>query len=71
VVINSLIYSEVSVGCQTVEELDELVPASAYEGEPLPYVAGPLPGRRSCGTGVAAAISDRRCPASTSVRMPH
>jgi predicted nucleic acid-binding protein len=40
VVINPLIYAEVSVGYQSVEELDELLPASDYEREPLPYVAG-------------------------------
>ena len=40
VVINPLIYVEVSVGYETVEELDELLPSSDYEREPLPYVAG-------------------------------
>src|SRR5712691_10961410 len=40
VVINPLIYAEVSVGYEAVEELDELLPASDYEREPLPYVAG-------------------------------
>lgn len=40
VVINPLIYAEVSVGYQTVEELDELLPASDYDREPLPYLAG-------------------------------
>jgi predicted nucleic acid-binding protein len=40
VVINPLIYAEVSVGYQTVEELEDLLPASAYEREPLPYAAG-------------------------------
>jgi predicted nucleic acid-binding protein len=40
VVINPLIYAEVSVGYQTLEELEELLPASDYEREPLPYLAG-------------------------------
>lgn len=40
VVINPLIYAEVSVGYETVEELEELLPASDYEREPLPYLAG-------------------------------
>jgi predicted nucleic acid-binding protein len=39
-VINPLVYAEVSVGYQTVEELEELLPASDYEREPLPYLAG-------------------------------
>lgn len=40
VVINPLIFAEVSVGYQTVEELDELLPADIYEREHLPYRAG-------------------------------
>ena len=40
VVINPLIYAEVSVGYQTVEELEELLPAADYERERLPFVAG-------------------------------
>jgi predicted nucleic acid-binding protein len=40
VVINPLIYAEVSVGYERIEELDELLPSSDYEREPLPYVAG-------------------------------
>jgi predicted nucleic acid-binding protein len=40
VVINPLIYAEVSVGYETLEDLDELLPAGDYEREPLPYSAG-------------------------------
>ena len=40
VVINPLIYTEISVGYDTIEELDDLLPASDYEREPLPYTAG-------------------------------
>ncbi|GLY66915.1 type II toxin-antitoxin system VapC family toxin [Amycolatopsis taiwanensis] len=40
VVINPLVYAEVSVGYETVEELDELLPAGDYEREQLPYLAG-------------------------------
>lgn len=40
VVINPLIYAEVSVGYETLEELDELLPASDYKREALPFVAG-------------------------------
>jgi predicted nucleic acid-binding protein len=39
-VVNPLIYAEVSVGYETVEELDELLPADGCEREPLPYLAG-------------------------------
>ena len=40
VVINPLIYAEVSVGYRSAEELDDLLPASDYDREPLPYRAG-------------------------------
>jgi predicted nucleic acid-binding protein len=40
VVINPLVYAEVSVGYQTIEELEDLLPASDYKREPLPYLAG-------------------------------
>jgi predicted nucleic acid-binding protein len=40
VVINPLIFAEVSVGYRSIEELNELLPASEYEREPLPYAAG-------------------------------
>jgi predicted nucleic acid-binding protein len=40
VVINPLIYAEVSVGYQTIEELEDRLPASDFEREPLPYLAG-------------------------------
>src|SRR5271166_5638467 len=40
VVINPLIYAEVSVGYETHEQLDELLPASDYVREALPYLAG-------------------------------
>jgi hypothetical protein len=70
VVINPLIYAEVSVGYQTVEELEELLPAADYEREPLPYLAGFAAGRHSSGTGVAAVRSGHRCRTSTSARTP-
>ena len=40
VVINPIVYAEISVGYETLEELEDLLPASDYEREPLPYVAG-------------------------------
>ena len=39
VVINPLIFAEVSVGYATVEEMERLLPPTDYEREPLPYVA--------------------------------
>jgi predicted nucleic acid-binding protein len=40
VVINPLIYAEVSIGYDSAEALDEFLPAGDYEREPLPYRAG-------------------------------
>lgn len=44
-VINPIIYAEVSTGFDRVEELDDAVPASEFEREPLPYDAGFLAGK--------------------------
>ena len=57
-----MIYAEVSVGYQTVEELDELLPASDYEREPLPYLAGFAAGK--------AFVRDRRGGGNKRLPMP-
>lgn len=44
-VINPIVYAEVSTGFDRIEELDEAVPASEFEREPLPYEAGFLAGK--------------------------
>jgi predicted nucleic acid-binding protein len=44
-VINPIIYAEVSVGSEAVEELDLLLPAAEYQREALPYSAGFLAGK--------------------------
>jgi predicted nucleic acid-binding protein len=44
-VINPIIYAEVSTGFDRIEELDEAVPASDLERESLPYEAGFLAGK--------------------------
>lgn len=44
-VLNPLVYAEVSVGFDRVEDLDEVLPASAFRREPLPYLAGFLAGK--------------------------
>jgi predicted nucleic acid-binding protein len=40
VVINPIIYAEVSTGFSRIEDLDEAIPESAFDREPLPYEAG-------------------------------
>ncbi|HET8662000.1 MAG TPA: type II toxin-antitoxin system VapC family toxin [Micromonosporaceae bacterium] len=44
-VINAIIYAEVSVGFSTVEELDDALPPEVFIRAPLPYEAGFLAGK--------------------------
>lgn len=44
-VINPIIYAEVSAGFDTIEELDAAVPAEDFARQPLPYDAGFLASR--------------------------
>lgn len=44
-VINPLIFAEVSVGYERVEDLDEVLPVTDFRREPLPYRAGFLAGK--------------------------
>ncbi|CAN5309665.1 type II toxin-antitoxin system VapC family toxin [soil metagenome] len=39
-VINPLVYAEVSTGFERIEDLDDAVPASDFERQSLPYEAG-------------------------------
>jgi predicted nucleic acid-binding protein len=43
--INPLIYAEVSMNYDTIEELDEVLPEPMFRRVPLPYPAGFLAGR--------------------------
>ena len=45
VVINPLVYAEVSVGFDRIEELDEALPAGHLAREPLPFPAGFVAGK--------------------------
>ncbi len=44
-VINPIIYAEVSAGFDRIEDLDDAVPAADFEREPLPYQAGFIAGK--------------------------
>jgi len=44
-VINPIIYSEVSVGFDRIEDLDRALPAGFFRREPLPWDAGFLAGK--------------------------
>ena len=70
VVINPLIYAEVSVGYQTSKSLTSYSRPATTNASRCPTWRVSLPGRRSCGIGAAAVTSDRRCRTSTSALMP-
>jgi len=40
VLINPLVYAEVSTNYDTIEELDEVLPEEIFQRHPLPYAAG-------------------------------
>jgi predicted nucleic acid-binding protein len=44
-IINPIVYAEISTGFERIEEVDEAVPASDFEREALPYAAGFLAGK--------------------------
>lgn len=44
-VINPIVYSEVSIGFERIEDLDRAMPADFFRREPLPWEAGFLAGK--------------------------
>lgn len=44
-VINPIIYAEISIGFERVEELDDAVPPTLFRRDPLPWEAGFLAGK--------------------------
>jgi predicted nucleic acid-binding protein len=44
-VINALIYAEVSIGYRRIEDLEQAVPTTVFRREPLPYEAAFLAGK--------------------------
>jgi predicted nucleic acid-binding protein len=45
VLVNPIIYAEVSVGYDRIEDLDDALPGEIFRREPVPYVAGFLAGK--------------------------
>jgi predicted nucleic acid-binding protein len=45
VLVNPIVYAEVSVGYDRIEDLDDALPADIFRREQLPYVAGFLAGK--------------------------
>ncbi len=61
-VINAIIYAEVSIGFAAIEELDDALPPDVFAREPLPYEAGFLAGK--------AFVAYRRRGGARSVPLP-
>jgi predicted nucleic acid-binding protein len=59
-VINALVYAEVSIGFETIEELEEALPIELYRRESLPYEAAFLAGK--CFLKYRRGGGTRRCP---------
>lgn len=58
--INPLVYAEVSIGFERIEELDEALPAQTFLRLPLPWAAAFLAGR--CFLDYRRAGGERRSP---------
>jgi predicted nucleic acid-binding protein len=59
-VLNPIVYAEVSVRFETVEELEEALPASRFQREPLPWEAAFLAGK--CYVAYRRRGGERRSP---------
>ncbi len=59
-VINPLIYAEVSIRFRRIEDLDDALPASIFRRDPLPFQAGFLAGK--CFVRYRRAGGERRSP---------
>jgi predicted nucleic acid-binding protein len=60
-VINPLIYAEVSVSYETIEELDAALPRDSFEREHLPWEAAFLAGKCFRAITVTVALTARPC----------
>lgn len=72
-VINPIIYAEVSIGYERIEQLEAALPGSIYQREPLPYEAAFLAGKaflryRRRGGGRHAPLPDFYVGAHAAVR---
>jgi hypothetical protein len=59
-VINPLVYAEVSIGFERIEELDQALPAETFLRAPLPWAAAFLAGK--CFVAYRRAGGERRSP---------
>lgn len=68
-VINPLIYAEVSIGFARIEELEEALPRDHFRRDPLPYEAAFLAGKAFLAYRRKGGRVDCLCPISTSEPM--
>lgn len=68
--VNPIIYAEVSVGFERIEDLDAALAPDVFLRLPLPWEAASWPARHSLATGGPKAYALHRCPTSTSAPMP-
>jgi predicted nucleic acid-binding protein len=68
-VINAVIYAEVSVRYSRIEDLDVALPKSMFEREPIPYEAAFLAGKSFLSYRRRGGTNDRRCRTSLSAPM--
>ena len=47
--INPIIYAEISIGYETIEDVEDVFPAAVFRREPLPFEAGFLAGKAFLG----------------------
>jgi hypothetical protein len=65
-VINPIVYAEVSIGFERIEELDEVLPADSFRRDPLPWEAAFLQASASSDIAGAEAPAARLCRTFTS-----
>jgi hypothetical protein len=69
-IVNPIIYAEVSVGFANIEELDAVLPAALYRRDPFLGKPRFWPGSAFCNTGATEASGGRRCQTSISGPTP-
>jgi predicted nucleic acid-binding protein len=68
-VINPVIYAEVSIRYSRIEALEAALPKASFDRETIPYEAAFLAGKAFLAYRRRARWSDRRCPISSLARM--
>lgn len=64
--INAIIYAEVSIGFERIEDLESAIPSSLFRRDALPFEAAFLAGKDSFNTGGEGAVELHLYPISTS-----